>query len=118
MARGERDGSKERFWRDVLEQWQESEQSVREFCDERGLKESCFYAWRRTIAQRAEQVGATSRASSPTPLFLPVQVMKAASGPSLLEVVLAPGRVIRVPPDFDADALRRLVAVLEEAPSC
>jgi hypothetical protein len=40
------------------------------------------------------------------------------SPPSPFEVVLAGGRTLRVPPRFDAAALRGLLAVLEEVPSC
>jgi len=35
-----------------------------------------------------------------------------------LELVLGSDRIVRVPSDFDAAALRRLLAVLEEAASC
>ena len=34
----------------------------------------------------------------------------------LFEVVVRSGRLVRVPPDFDATALRRLVAALEDEP--
>jgi hypothetical protein len=33
-----------------------------------------------------------------------------------LELVLATGRVVRVPPGFDADTLRQLIAVLHNLP--
>ncbi len=37
-----------------------------------------------------------------------------AKGESPLEVITASGRVVRVPRDFDADTLRRLLGVLED----
>ena len=47
-----RDASKETFWRQALGECQSSGQSVREFCRQRQLKESLFYAWRRELGRR------------------------------------------------------------------
>ena len=47
MARGDRDLGKEQFWRGILQEWEQSQKTVREFCVERGLVESRFYGWRR-----------------------------------------------------------------------
>jgi hypothetical protein len=35
-----------------------------------------------------------------------------------LELVIGSGRIVRVPPGFDAATLRRLLTILEESPSC
>jgi hypothetical protein len=43
--------------------------------------------------------------------------LTASASHGTLEVVLGLGRVVRVPPGFDATTLRQLLAVLEE-PSC
>lgn len=43
---------KEEFWRFVLSQQIESGLSVRNFCNQEGLSEPSFYAWRRKIAER------------------------------------------------------------------
>jgi hypothetical protein len=45
-------------------------------------------------------------------------VLPATSNSPALELVLSSGRVIRVPPGFDAGTLRQLLAVLEEKPAC
>lgn len=47
-----RDASKETFWRQVQGECRSSGQSVREFCRQRELKESLFYAWRRELGRR------------------------------------------------------------------
>ena len=47
-----RDGSKERRWRAAITEACSSGQSVREFCRQRRLKESLFYAWRRELKTR------------------------------------------------------------------
>jgi hypothetical protein len=96
---------KEQFWRDILLLWQASGQTIRAFCHAQRLSEPSFYAWRRRIiAQRERQ----------QPAFVPVRVTPTTSIP--LELVLATGRVVRVPPGFDADTLRQLIAVLHNLP--
>lgn len=112
MAQGRpRNPRKERQWRQWLKQWQHSGLSVRAFCAQHHLPEHRFYAWRRLLRDR-------------TVPFLPVRVLaeperesQPSAGPPL-EVVLANGRRLHVAAGFDADALRRLLAVLEEARSC
>jgi transposase-like protein len=102
---------KQQYWRGIVRCWRRSGQTVRAFCDEHGLSEQSFYGWRRTIEEQDQQ--------AQTPDFVPIHVASAAAIPSApLEVVAGSGRVIRVPADFDAGALRRLLAVLEEGRSC
>jgi hypothetical protein len=116
MPRGERDRAKERYWRTMVRQWRQSGRTARDFCAEHNLSEASFYAWRRTIAERDQE---PTSAVSPA-LFVPVR-LTAPTAPdqsATLEVVLGAGRVLRVPPGFDAATLRRLLGILQEAPSC
>jgi transposase len=121
MGRG-RDVEKERFWRDAIRRRQHSKQSVRAFCFEQGLSESSFHLWRRIIAQRdQEAVGTRPAGEADLPAFVPLRVIPeavAASAVAALEVVVGPGRLIRVPPGFDPATLRNVLAVLEEDRSC
>lgn len=122
MARRQRDGAKERFWRQAIQQWRRSGLSIRAFCIERDLSEPSFYAWRRLIRDRDQHVkkGASRADVAPDtpPTFVPVQVVAATPAPvAVIELVLRAGGVVRVPPGFDAATLRQLLAVLEE-PSC
>lgn len=119
MARpGQRDRGKERFWRRVLRRWRRSGLSVRRFCEQQGLSEPSFYAWRRTIAERDREASSGRRRRvhdhPVSPLFVPLRVTPSAS---VLEIVLGQGRVVRVPPGFDPATLRQLLAVLEEEES-
>jgi transposase len=112
MSRGkQRDVSKERFWRRMLRQWRGSGLSVRVFCDQQGISEPNFYAWRRTLADRDAAPVA----------FVPVQVLPEPPSPLTsdvavagLELLLPGGRVLRIGPAFEASTLRRLLALLEE----
>jgi transposase-like protein len=122
--RGERDQHKERFWRRLIGQWRRSGLTARDFCAERGVSEPSFYAWRRTIRQRDQQGRRQPRRNDAgrtgtKPVFVPVQVVPAAPAAvaGALELVLGQGRVVRVPPGFDAPTLRQLLTLLEE-PSC
>ena len=118
---------KEQYWRDVVQLWQRSGQTVRAFCAEHRLSEQSLYAWRRTIISRDQPTRGDTH--DPLPAFVPVRVtppaprgttpppclMTPLPTPRLLELVIGPSRVVRVPPGFDADTLRHLLAVLEES---
>ncbi len=111
MAPGRpRDQHKERQWQRWIDQWRASGLSVRDFCARHRLPTPTFYTWRRRLQRRAAE-------HDP---FLPVQVVADTpadqAGP--LEVVLADGPVVRVPPGFDPATLRQLLAVLREGGSC
>jgi hypothetical protein len=123
--------AREQHWRDVIQQWQVSGQTVRAFCTEHHLSEPSFYSWRRAITLRdqTQQVtGASTRPASrdepaDRPAFVPVRVVPSVvdtTPPTStgLELVIGSRRVVRVPPQFDADLLRRLLTILEEMPSC
>ena len=121
--RGQRDLAKERFWRRMLQRWQRCRLSIRDFCAQQHLSEPSFYGWRRTLAQRDPKATTTAAARqrpaaappAPRPTFVPVQVVSVPS--PALELVLRNGRLLRVPPGFDAATLRQLLALVEE-PSC
>jgi hypothetical protein len=119
MARCNRDLDKEQFWRGVLRRWEGSKLTVSRFCAGHGVSVPSFYAWRRIIAERDREPRAPSHSTEARdrPAFLPVNVTPALPSP-LLEVVAGSGRIVRIPSNFDAETLRRLLAVLEEASSC
>ncbi len=105
------DPRRQRYWEAVVRRWREDGQSVRAFCRAEGLRESAFYFWRRKLARRAP------------PAFLPVQVVAPARGrwgvaeaTGGVEIVLAPGRTVRVRPGFDRQTLADVLAVLEAKP--
>jgi transposase-like protein len=111
MALGKpRDSRKEQQWRRWIHLWQKSGLSVRDFCTRHDLTQPSFYAWRREIQHR----------DAATVSFVPIQVVpdEQPAPTSRFEVVLAGGRTLRVPPNFDAATLRQLLAVLEEVPPC
>ena len=110
MAHGKpRDPRKEQHWRRLIQLWNNSGLSVRDFCARHRITQPSFYAWRRELQQRD---AATA--------FVPVQVVTddqpAFSTP--IEILLAGGRSVRITPGFDPATLRQLLAVLQEVPAC
>ena len=117
MSKGSpRDPAKEHFWRDHRKRWQVSGLTIRDYCTQHQLSEASFYAWRRTLAQR-DRV-AEAAAVAPALTFVPVQVHHdLPTTRPVLELVLANGRRLRIPPGIDLDRLRDVLAVLEDT-SC
>ena len=92
---------------DRREQWsrtvalqEKSDQSVREFCQERRLTEASFYAWRQRL-----------RREKPVTFAL-VDTTNSATADSVIELVLTSGDRIRIP--RDAGTLRLVLSVLRE----
>jgi len=101
----------ESFWRRALQRWSRSGLSGAAFCRREGLPSATFYLWRRRLGEAVRE---------PTASLLPVElvttgsaVLPADEGFSGYQVQLSGGRVLRIPPDFDDEALRRLLLVLE-----
>lgn len=133
MANRVRDLAKERFWRGALKRCAASGLNVRTFCRRERLSEASFYAWRRTIAERAgekhrtvQAIGQTrqpqqvSRRASlprvgcqPPPSFLPVIVSSRESNGVAITIELAGGRLLRLPETICAARFSELVAALE-----
>lgn len=77
--------------------------SLGTFAKQQGLEAPRLYRWRRQLAQAPEPVR-----------FEEVVGSRAVGGdPHRLELALPSGHVVRLGSHFDADALRRLLAVLE-----
>jgi hypothetical protein len=110
-----RDVQKEHFWRKAIERWRTSRLCVRAYCQQYGLSEANFHAWRRTLAARDAEA----------PPFAAVRVLPeepsgitAPAAHGTLELLLANRRVVRIAPGFDEATLRRLLAVLEGGRPC
>lgn len=115
MAHATWDLGRESHWRTVIARWRRSGRTVREFCQAEGISEPSFYAWRRKLAPVETRDPVTA------PAFLPVQIIASEERQRTtggIEVVLANGRRLHVPPGFDPHTLIQLIALLEtgEAP--
>lgn len=108
------DTDQQQFWRMVLETFQSSGLSIRQFCKQEGLSEASFYAWRKKMANvqtpdvRKEQI-------HPEP-FIQVSVPTAESG--CLELLLASGHCLRIPSEIDSTFLSGVLSALKQARLC
>lgn len=104
------------YWRQaearrIVEAWRESGELVSEFARRHGVDPKRVSRWASRL-----------RRSTPTPVhFHPVRV--AGDGASrqegaAIEIELRAGRRVRVAPGFEAEDLRRVLAVLAEGTPC
>ena len=116
-------------WEELVEEWQGSGQLQSAFCRERGIPVSTFSKWkcevlRRQRCQSASSEGlAASGAASAAGGLAWTEVLchpsaaaavfaSGASSGAGLELVLPSGWSIRLGPRFEAESLKRLLAVL------
>jgi hypothetical protein len=92
----------EPFWRDLIDRWKASGQSVAAFCAAHRVSQATFYAWRKRLAARARSTARTA------PAFTAVRVVPDATA----EVILPTGLVVRVPMGTDPVAVARLIAAI------
>ena len=103
-----REPKPEPFWRDLIDRWKTSGQSIAAFCAAQRVSQATFYSWRKRLTAHCRP---TTVPPVPTPTFAPVRV-----APDLTaEVVLPTGLVVRAPIGADPAAVARLVAALGSA---
>ena len=102
MGRGKREEMLE-----LLRSWQRSGQSLRSIALDHGVPYSQALYWRRRLAEELSVVAAEEVE------LIEVSAPLEARHCGAFEVELAGGRVIRIPPAFDDEELRRLVGALE-----
>ena len=102
FRRTHRHSRPEPFWRDLIDRWKSSGQSVAAFCNAHRVSQATFYSWRKRLAARAR--GRTA----PAPAFAPVRVVPDPT----VEVILPTGLIVRVPGGIEPATVARLVAAL------
>lgn len=108
-------------WNALLNDFRRSGLTQAEFCHLRDISLHSFR--KRLYSPRPSQAHSPDArpAATAAPHFVPVTILPdpnppISPSPSRIELVLADGRRIAVAPGFDADTLRRLLAVLEATP--
>jgi hypothetical protein len=104
------DPARERLWRKRLSRWKACGLKACEFCEREGVTPTALAHWRKEIATRDARA-----ANAGAPVFVPVHITPPAAAVPI-EVGLAGGRVVRVPPGFDPAHLRAVVAAVEGSP--
>ena len=95
-----------RLWRDLVDAWKRSGQTINAFCRDRKMTRSNFDRWRRILASEPTK-------SEPASSFVPLRVI----AEPMAEVALLSGVVIRLPLTSSPEAVARLVAAVGAA-SC
>ena len=104
----------------MIQRWERSGRTVRDFCTGEGLAEPSFYAWRRELTERDRETASGLEGPKSVPggaaRFLPVQVVADEAGDSgaggFLEVQLPTGVRLRIPAGFDARTLSDVLSAL------
>lgn len=99
--------AKLQLWKDRLEQFAASQQTIQEFCDAIGCSVATYYYWQRKLSSSTDSLPAAT--AKPTSAFVPVVLRNGATRP--ITVHLKDGTRIVVP----ADALAALGLILEHA---
>lgn len=102
-----------KYWSALVAAWSQSGLSQAEFCRRRGVKVASLAWWKRQLRKPSSELpkrrGRLTKASKQ---FVEVRWTGTSSAPTY-EVVLARGRSIRVPSQFDPQILSRLIATVE-----
>ena len=109
------DTEQRQFWQMVLEKFQSSGLSVRQFCRQEGLSEPSFYSWRRRLTQARNSDG-ISKPETQSEAFIRVSIPP--SQPGCLELILAAGHTLRIPLDIDGAFLTGVLSALTQAKLC
>jgi len=87
-------------WLQIIGEQEQSGQSVRSFCNQRGVNEHSFYSWRQRLRQQDLPAS-----------FALVQTQPQAPEPVMLEIALRSGHRLRLP--AESGTLRLVLAALE-----
>lgn len=106
-------------WRGLIEEWQESGIDITEFCRERRIAPSSlrWWRWRLGISSNLSSgpAGGDAVRRAPRNEWIQLKIESTNSNTGLFELRWPSGRVLAIPADFDAEALGRLLAVVERS---
>ena len=102
-------------WIKRVERWRDSGLSAKEFSEQAGVDSDRLRHWKWRLAREGVEPKSTSvepARVSPPLAFVEVTPPAPAREDAIIEVVAPSGFCIRVPVRFDADTLRRVLAVV------
>jgi hypothetical protein len=126
MTRGKKGAAREQEMRVLVSRWARSGLPMSRFADREGIDRKKMYRWRKRLGVGDDRVrrgrppmapGGSKRSSTgAASMFAEVSAaMSAATRPTVaFEIVLRGGEKVRVPQDFEAGALGRLLVVVRE----
>jgi len=108
------DTDQRQFWQMAIETWQSGGLSVRQFCQQEGLSEASFYAWRKKLIKTQLPV-IKKEEVKPEPF---IQVSIPSGPPVSLELALASGHTLRIPLNADSTFLTSVFSAMKQAKLC
>jgi transposase len=105
MVRGTREQ-----WSERVERWRESGLTAGEFSRKIGVSKATLYWWSSRLPSKREKASLV-RTAAPSPITFVEMPRRARSAP--IEVMLPSGHRLRIPSDFEAPTVERLLDVLE-----
>lgn len=103
------------FWQLVLETYQASGLSVRQFCKQEGLSQPSFYAWRKRLRPTGAPEAVPSSAARSSEF---IEVTMPSDVPCALELALSSGHVLRIHRGADSQTLTYVLSALRETHLC
>ena len=103
-------------WQKRIERWRDSGLSADRFAAELGINAGTLRYWKYHLGKEALGASATSKKAAGMKASDLVEVpapVAAVADPAVFELELGAERRLRIPPQFEAAALERLLAVLE-----
>jgi len=101
-----------REMRRVLAGWQRSGLTLHEFGEKRGILPSTLSWWRRVFRDAGAEDGNGSSAENPVVFTEVPKPAKVPRMPTVLEIVLRNGHIVRVPAGADSATLQRVLQAL------
>lgn len=105
-------------WQKRVERWSDSGLSAKQFAAETGINAGTLQYWKYKLRRQAGELPRATRRRLPQPSVSSlVEIRPASVAPDTrFEIELNNGRRLRLPPTFDASAVKALVVVLEATP--
>ena len=98
------DTDQQQFWQMVIETWQSSGLSIRQFCKKESLSEPSFYSWRKKLTgDNSEQ---DTQHKPEAPAFIEVAIPQNNS--AAIELLLISGSTLKIPAGVDAKTLMNI----------
>ena len=90
---------KRKYWSTLIAKQEASGQTIRTFCQEQGVRDHCFYYWRKRLQKSAPMQFA---------------LLKTVASAAPLELVLANGEQLRIRNGIDAATFRLVLDVVRQ----
>ena len=108
------DTDQQQFWQMVIETWQSSGLSVRQFCKKESLSEPSFYSWRKKLAGDDSQ---QDNQHKPEPSAF-IEVAMPKNNSVAIELLLTSGNTLRIPAGVDSATLSTVLSVVRATGLC